>query len=1661
LTKAGLTYSKKTQSYTLNSKLIGNKLQANTVRVGGGSVSSYSFNAPTDINKSAITYYDDYNNLSFGLKPTFKTATGKYNSGRFVYPINHNEQAVYSVKGNGLREDIILYKNIGNSLILSFKLTIPKTLEARMMPTGDIGLYSTNPILFGNVNANSPTDQQSLQKAQNNGKKDYLEFILAAPTVVSVGNNHVKASLSLNKNQIALNISDLSKASYPLTIDPSVVVASANPFSGGNNDSNTNISATSASTNYITGGYVGAWNNTSPSITTARKGMASVVNNGYIYILGGTNGSTYYNDVQYAPICTGSNTTIGFTTNCSGGSTAGSTGSFNQINSAFTTTRAFASSVVYNGYIYVMGGVNLTNSGACSVGSGSAYYCNDVQYAPICTGSNVVSGCTGASTTGSVGTFTTAGTTLSNNMADFAAVAYNGHLYTIGGKTSGLNLNKIYSSAFNASTSNPATILSSFTDTTKTVYDFVAGVAATAYNNNLYVAGGYNNSSSDLNNVSYYPISTVDGSLSAGISTTPLITLQDNLTITAYSGYLYAWGGWTGGISGTTPISSSYMTYSQINANGSLPNSVSNGYWSVTSTAAPFSSNASTASMIYNGYLYSIGGYTGATYSASVYFAPITSVGNDSNFTTGGTFAQPVYLPAVVIYGGHIFVMGGCFQSSLAKTCNFSTGETGDIYFATFSSSGAIGTWAKSAQVLGSHRGFGQAAIGYRNYLYIFGGCDNTGAKNYAFCTSTYGGYDTMQVNSSATSTTDPLGAVTEKADANAYTSVGASVVASGNYIFLMGGCNPSGLLTLGTLCSISGNDAELTSCKIFQFTAGNSGILATPGTEGGNCTSLYTKLFAATAVAYSGYIYLVGGCPGNGSGDAIANPCGTSGAAYNNIFYISVANLVAGTGTWTPISGASSFTTSRFFNGAYAYNGYMYIYGGCSSWSSANGTCNAIQTDIQYAPIKSDGSLGSFSTSTQSVPGGTKAWGSGNANYNGYIVLTGGCTAAATTAGCDSGKFSASTNIVSLNVGGNSNIGTWTSSTTPYASTSARSYASTVKYSVNGTTYMYMVGGKKASSDTNCIKAGLSASTDCNDILEYTISSTGTVTYQNTYYFVNGRYDAEVAAYNGHLYIIGGQTSGTNSTCKQNIYFGNSATSAVAAGQLTSSLNRYVPVFYYSCDDLQIATINSNGTLSQPNYSIGYSTNSVGYATTMVNTNPYSNVAFGSNDLNTMQLGTHAFAYQGYLYANYSLWSFAYVDGIRSVKINADGSLATTKTGDVYQNYLATCQSYDEWSVTGIRHYCVAYNAGFFGNSDGDLGNQLTLYNGYLYIGKGYSTNKTSSIYWTGSQYPTEYPNLAYDMIENTKLGPNGAIGAITGLYTYTESTWPTNYSLVAYNGYLYQIGGNSDAGGFEGGVGGSSGQFCNPTTTTDSGFTCNTILSAPINYGGGIGSFSNVGTTNTAVNNGQMQNISALVHNGNLIMSNGMGESAGITSFANPDTNISSSPISVIDHSANYSYLINYKGNVSPNETLISASNTDTNQNNTAIGNINMNYSFAQPSTSSCVISPATGTSVLNATSNYYSIFSNTPYPTLAGNDGCSTPHQQTYAQYEYLKLNIDDSGTFTFPDSSAVLGANTTDHTALTNISGYFHSVPGGRLRNGQTFINQAPSSLDASP
>ncbi|MFA6006869.1 MAG: glycine-rich domain-containing protein [Candidatus Paceibacterota bacterium] len=310
-------------------------------------------------------------------------------------------------------------------------------------------------------------------------------------------------------------------------------------------------------------GTLGAWT-TSSSLGTTRYQQTSVAANGYVYAIGGYNG-TRLSSVEYAKI--NSNGTLGAWTTTS----------------SLTITRYQHSSIAANGYVYAIGG---NGTGGVQV--------NTVEYAKI----------------NSDGTLGAWKTTASLNITRYAhaSVVSNGYVYVMGGRTGISDTATVEYAKINSDGT-----LGTWTTLTATPLNAARNIhASVVVGGYIYTIGGITSGTS-ISSVESAKINS-DGTLAAWttLTATPLNTARGALSAVVANGYLYAMGGIGGG-------NLSSIEYAKIYANGTL------GAWT-TLTATPFSgAREYHTSLVVNGYVYAIAGTNdgGTTALSSVEYSSL------------------------------------------------------------------------------------------------------------------------------------------------------------------------------------------------------------------------------------------------------------------------------------------------------------------------------------------------------------------------------------------------------------------------------------------------------------------------------------------------------------------------------------------------------------------------------------------------------------------------------------------------------------------------------------------------------------------------------------------------------------------------------------------------------------------------------------------------------------------------------------------------------------------------------------------------------------------------------------------------------------------------------------------------------------------------------
>jgi|GEM_PF-1092700 len=309
------------------------------------------------------------------------------------------------------------------------------------------------------------------------------------------------------------------------------------------------------------------------------------------------------------------------------------------------------------------------------------------------------------------------------------------------------------------------------------------------------------------------------------------------------------------------------------------------------------------------------------------------------------------------------------------------------------------------------------------------------------------------------------------------------SVTANG-YLYIVGGHNSADSATSGgrkkTIYYAKVNaDGSIGSWKC-QGQNTTSGAIDYCGVTATNTNTLTAALSDGSAVAYNGYIYLTGGY---------------NGSSVTTVQYAKL-NADGSTGAWTT---TTSLNAARDDHSAIVMNGYLYVVAG------ENGGVTNGSGSTQYAKINNDGSIGAWTNAGDVINIGSGVRAQGTATANGYIYLVGGdiggqltsiyytkpnsdgsigawTTASnslpiGTTAGSayvangylylTGGFQTGPTNLTSTyyaKINGDGSVGTWSTSTRNLPA--ARMYYGFAGMMVNG--YMYVIGGTASAGGTS-----------------------------------------------------------------------------------------------------------------------------------------------------------------------------------------------------------------------------------------------------------------------------------------------------------------------------------------------------------------------------------------------------------------------------------------------------------------------------------------------------------------------------------------------------------------------------------------------------------------
>lgn len=1312
-----------------------------------------------EIAKKGVTVTDPAKKTEFTLKPQFGLLPGKQDGNRIIYPLTNGKGwLVYGLHSASVKEDVVLTDAPGDELTLDYTIDLKEGMESRLEADGSIGVYG-NSILAGDVTTSSEKDAELLQKARQNAEKNTLLFTIPAPVVIESGKKKSSAtsSFELQGNALKVVTKGLEKANYPLSIDPSIYVETAEKFMRGNNETNIDFDVTDTliQKGETTGARFDELTSTMP-LPNARWNQGTAVAGGYAYVAGGNNGTTNRSNVYWSKFNT-STSAIESPNPGDGACTGWCT------NSAYNlpADRAGLSLVAYNGYLYALGGEDATCT--ATNGTGVNGICKTVYVAKI--GANGEPQLWHPSDPNQNNwTYWYRDADLSSPRSSASAVAYNNRMYLLGGKTDTAPGGVSTVEYVNL---NPTGTLTPWTTTGMTVLPSARlGHGAQVYNDYLYLIGG--NSNGTLQNTVDYIKINDDGSLVNSWSGTnnfriPRMSGGGNFSA-IWGGYLYVSGGCaeidaegqctTAGIANAGTAKSdgtgTSVELASINADGSIAfwGSISNvsnariGYglvaWRNTiytiggCTAQDTTSGACTAASTDTRYGLINGDGDGSTVATSVPDGTAPCSGAEPyNCNLPGTSSVGNMLSTTAIMNGYLYIIGGCTSNDCSTT-------SGNTIYAAISADGNLrrpascpgGTIASSFCVDSTDPipGGGLAAAGatvFGGRIYIIGGQNGSGLKGNIYHAAVNN--DGSLEGAWTTQAFSSIGA-TSVSYTYAYARANPSSAGTqpGN-LYIFGGCTAGS----GVGCTVGANTDAVYKCNIDTngsvsgcSTTGQLQIGTLPGATGAG-------LALHAGMVYANYIYLVGGvAPG------LFDLKSLRYAQFDNN-----NNVVAASGTgWTEPKDSNGnpveMSVGRRRGTAFGYNGYLYAVGGY------DGGGGGILSDIQFAKINvSNGSLEQFDISTVTI---NQRWGLSVPVSNSYAYIIGGCIAG------DSPTCTTRTDTIQTFQIYNNDSGA------PADYSSSANLFPTDRFGVSATVnngYIYVAGG--------CIGA-----LDCNDAastVDYApLNPDGTIgAWTTTGSLPADRVYGQLEQIGGTLYYLGGQDD--TETAQSTIYYATPAADGSIVSWATASGGVGDTSGSVAAARTQLSATTWNDRI--------YVTGGYDAANAVTNTvfvspqlSSGGNIAADSwtsaTGFNVARNGLTAVAYANNLYILGGHDGVNFLSDVQYTKINADGTLGN-------------------WSYTTSLPRNVSHADGFAAN-------------GYMYIFGG----KQSDIACTTNTY------IAPISANTTIASGNNPTGLGAWFLTNERfSAERSGLSAVYNEGKAYLMGGS--CGSLEGGTG------------------------------------------------------------------------------------------------------------------------------------------------------------------------------------------------------------------------------------------------------------------
>ena len=664
--------------------------------------------------------------------------------------------------------------------------------------------------------------------------------------------------------------------------------------------------------------------------------------------------------------------------------------------------------VVNNGYIYVIGGcTSAALNNVCETG-GTAASSGNVAYAAIDSSGNMtrVGTCGGTFVTNSLwcvdSTNTVNGTT---GISAGSATVFNNTIYVIGGTSGSTWSSTVYRVNLNAN----GTLAGAWT--AQTFANLALGTSrgysyaftrsnpnsAATYPGNLYVLGGcyiagggtgddgigcstYFSEVYKCNIMTSGALEEADANdcTTAGqmqIDADNLNTGVQGLGLmagTIYANRIYLVGGSCATINAGGTADDNYpcgpnfapnrrdTIYAKIDDNNNIVDAttgLSTGTWKFTSGQMdPVRRRA--VAFGYNGYIYSLAGYSGTASLQDLLFAKIdVTTGDMGAFGSSGVVVTPRWDLRAIVSNGYVYAIGGCAAGAAPAGCTSMQPEIQTFQLYNNDSGAPVGYTALSDDTFAADTDrWGASAAVLNGYVYVAGGCISA-----TDCTNATNNVQYAPINAND----GTIGAWLSTSNALPADRTWGQLEVAGGNLYYLGGQDDTA------------TNEQSTVYYAGSFSAGdiNAAWSTASGGIGDTASQAAQPRTRFGAAVWNNRIYVVAGLDG-------------SAANTNTVFISPQLNNGGNIAADSWVQDTDVPDVARRGNTVVAYANNLYTFGGNNGTQYFN--------DAQFTQINSDGTIDPW-TFTTSLPGAiSEAEGFA---ANGYLYLIGGRSAVSTCA--------------------------------------------------------------------------------------------------------------------------------------------------------------------------------------------------------------------------------------------------------------------------------------------------------------------------------------------------------------------------------------------------------------------------------------------------------------------------------------------------------------------------------------------------------------------------------------------------------------------------------------------------------------------------------------